>query len=39
MKMKEAYKKAGVDIELANSIIGKVKPMIHTTHIPGVGVA
>ena len=34
--MKEAYKKAGVDIELANSIIGKVKPMIHTTHIPGV---
>ncbi len=34
--MKEAYKKAGVDIELANSIIGKVRPMIHATHIPGV---
>ena len=34
--MKDAYKKSGVDIELANSIIDKVKPMIHSTHIPGV---
>src|SRR6056297_2038906 len=34
--MKDAYKKSGVDIELANSIIDQVKPMIHSTHIPGV---
>jgi phosphoribosylformylglycinamidine cyclo-ligase len=34
--MKDAYKKSGVDIELANSIINKVKPMINSTHIPGV---
>lgn len=34
--MKEAYKKAGVDIELANSIISRIKPIIHSTHIPGV---
>ena len=34
--MKDAYKKSGVDIKLANSIINKVKPMIHSTHIPGV---
>ncbi|MDD5637470.1 MAG: phosphoribosylformylglycinamidine cyclo-ligase, partial [Atribacterota bacterium] len=34
--MSEIYKKAGVDIELANNIINKVTPMIHATHIPGV---
>jgi len=34
--MKDAYKKSGVDIDLANSIINNVKPMIHSTHIPGV---
>ena len=34
--MKDAYKKSGVDIELANNIINKVKPMISSTHIPGV---
>jgi len=34
--MSDAYKKAGVDIELAGRIIDKVKPMIHSTHIPGV---
>jgi len=34
--MKDAYKKSGVDIELANSIIDKVKPMINSTHTPGV---
>lgn len=34
--MSDTYKKAGVDIELANRIIGKIKPFIHTTHIPGV---
>jgi phosphoribosylformylglycinamidine cyclo-ligase len=34
--MNDAYKKSGVDIELANNIINKVKPMIHSTHIPGV---
>ncbi|MFW6149591.1 MAG: phosphoribosylformylglycinamidine cyclo-ligase [Atribacterota bacterium] len=34
--MKDSYKKSGVDIELANSIIDQVKPMIHSTHIPGV---
>ncbi len=34
--MSDSYKKAGVNIELANSIIDKVKPMIHETHIPGV---
>lgn len=34
--MKEAYKKAGVDIELANNIISRIKPIIHSTHIPGV---
>ncbi len=34
--MSNAYKKAGVDIELADSIIKKIKPLIHTTHIPGV---
>ena len=34
--MGNAYKKAGVDIELANSIINKIKPLIHSTHIPGV---
>ena len=34
--MSNAYKKAGVDIELANNIIDKIKPLIHSTHIPGV---
>jgi len=34
--MSEVYKKAGVDIELANNIINSLKPMIHSTHIPGV---
>jgi len=34
--MKDAYKSSGVDIELANNIINKVKPMIHSTNIPGV---
>ncbi len=34
--MNDTYKKAGVDIELANSIINKVKPLIHSTNIPGV---
>jgi len=34
--MNNAYKKAGVDIELAGRIIDKVKPMIHSTRIPGV---
>lgn len=34
--MNNVYKKSGVDIELANNIINKVKPMIHSTHIPGV---
>jgi phosphoribosylformylglycinamidine cyclo-ligase len=34
--MGNTYKKAGVDIELANSIIDKIKPLIHSTHIPGV---
>jgi phosphoribosylformylglycinamidine cyclo-ligase len=34
--MSESYKKAGVDIELANNIINKVTPMIHATRIPGV---
>ncbi len=34
--MRDAYKKAGVNIELANNIINRVKPMIHETHIPGV---
>jgi len=34
--MEDAYKKSGVDIELADSIINKVKPMIQDTHIPGV---
>ena len=34
--MEDAYKKSGVDIELADSIINKIKPMIQETHIPGV---
>ena len=34
--MNNTYKQSGVDIELANNIINKVKPMIHSTHIPGV---
>lgn len=34
--MNNTYKKAGVDIELANRIINKVKPLIHSTNIPGV---
>lgn len=34
--MDNAYKKAGVDVELADRIINKVKPMIHSTNIPGV---
>jgi phosphoribosylformylglycinamidine cyclo-ligase len=34
--MSNAYKKAGVDIKLANSIISKIKPLIHSTNIPGV---
>ncbi len=34
--MDNAYKRAGVDIELADNIIKKIKPLIHTTHIPGV---
>jgi len=34
--MNDAYKKSGVDIELANTIINSVKPMIQSTHIPGV---
>ena len=34
--MGDTYKKAGVDIKLANTIIDRIKPFIHTTHIPGV---
>ena len=34
--MNDSYKKAGVNIELANNIINTIKPMIHETHIPGV---
>ena len=34
--MSNAYKNAGVDIKLANSIISKIKPLIHSTNIPGV---
>lgn len=34
--MSEAYKKAGVDIELANNVINRVKPLISSTNIPGV---
>ncbi|MBN2396295.1 MAG: phosphoribosylformylglycinamidine cyclo-ligase [Candidatus Atribacteria bacterium] len=34
--MDNTYKKAGVDTGLADRIINKVKPMIHSTNIPGV---
>lgn len=34
--MADAYKKAGVDIDLAGRIIEKAKPLIHATNIPGV---
>ncbi len=34
--MSENYKQAGVDIELANKIINEIKPIIHSTKIPGV---
>ncbi|HCL89759.1 MAG TPA: phosphoribosylformylglycinamidine cyclo-ligase, partial [Candidatus Atribacteria bacterium] len=34
--MGKSYKEAGVDIDLADHIIKKIKPLISKTFIPGV---
>ena len=34
--MGRSYKEAGVDISLANRIVEKIKPLAHSTFIPGV---
>jgi len=34
--MGKSYKEAGVDISLANRIVEKIKPLAHSTFIPGV---
>jgi len=34
-QMTKSYKEAGVDIDLANQIVKKIKPLIGKTSIPG----
>ncbi|GAI90072.1 unnamed protein product, partial [marine sediment metagenome] len=34
--MGKSYKEAGVDIDLADDIVKKIKPLISKTFIPGV---